>query len=67
MKALYDLTPFTLLDFPDIPAAIFWFAGCNLRCVYCYNPDIVLGSAHIDEARALIFNEANRTTRRGRS
>lgn len=55
MKALYDLTPFTLLDFPDIPAAIFWFAGCNLRCLYCYNPDIVLGSAHIDEEKALSF------------
>lgn len=55
MKALYDLTPFTLLDFPDIPAAIFWFAGCNLRCTYCYNPDIVLGSAHIDEETALSF------------
>lgn len=55
MKALYDLTPFTLLDFPDIPAAIFWFSGCNLRCTYCYNPDIVLGSAHIDEQTALAF------------
>ncbi|MDD3598290.1 anaerobic ribonucleoside-triphosphate reductase activating protein [Sulfuricurvum sp.] len=55
MKALYDLTPFTLLDFPDIPATIFWFAGCNLRCSYCYNPDIVLGVAHIDEATALSF------------
>ncbi len=20
-----------------------WFAGCNMRCLYCYNPDIVLG------------------------
>lgn len=55
MKALYDLTPFTLLDFPDTPAAIFWFAGCNLRCVYCYNPDIVFGEAHIDEEEALAF------------
>lgn len=55
MKALYDITPFTLLDFPDTPAAIFWFAGCNLRCVYCYNPDIVFGSARIDEEEALSF------------
>ena len=55
MKALFDLTPFTLLDFPDTPAAIFWFAGCNLRCVYCYNPDIVFGEAHIDEEEALAF------------
>lgn len=53
--ALYDLTPFTLLDFPDLPAAIFWFAGCNLRCSYCYNPDIVHGIASIDEATALAF------------
>ncbi|MBV5348459.1 anaerobic ribonucleoside-triphosphate reductase activating protein [bacterium] len=55
MKALYDITPFTLLDFPDTPATIFWFAGCNLRCVYCYNPDIVFGTAHIDEEEALTF------------
>ncbi len=55
MKALYDITPFTLLDFPDTPAAIFWFAGCNLRCVYCYNPDIVFGTGHIDEEEALAF------------
>ena len=40
---VYDLTPFTLLDFPDHPAAILWFAGCNLRCGYCYNPHIVHG------------------------
>lgn len=55
MKALYDLTPFTLLDYPDTPAAIFWFVGCNLRCVYCYNPDIVFGEARIDEEEALTF------------
>ncbi|HEX5710906.1 MAG TPA: radical SAM protein, partial [Sulfuricurvum sp.] len=55
MKALYDITPFTLLDFPDTPAAIFWFAGCNLRCVYCYNPDIVFGVARIKEEEALSF------------
>ena len=55
MQALYDITPFTLLDFPDTPAAIFWFAGCNLRCVYCYNPDIVFGEARIKEEEALAF------------
>lgn len=60
MKALYDLTPFTLLDLPDTPAAIFWFAGCNLRCVYCYNPDIVLGEARIDESEALDFLKKRR-------
>lgn len=55
MKPLYDITPFTLLDYPDLPAAIFWFAGCNLRCSYCYNPEIVLGRGKISEEDALAF------------
>lgn len=53
MLPLYDITPFTLLDFPDTPAAIVWFAGCNLRCLYCYNPDIVLGEGRISTEQAL--------------
>ena len=42
-KPVYSITPFTLLDYPDKTACILWFAGCNMRCEYCYNPDIVLG------------------------
>ena len=38
---VYDLTPFTHLDFPDHLACIVWLAGCDLRCDYCYNKDIV--------------------------
>ncbi len=53
MSGIYDITPFSLLDFPDIPAAILWFSGCNLRCRYCYNPDIVLGEGRISEASVL--------------
>ncbi len=40
-KIIYDITPFTHLDFPGKLAAIVWLIGCNMRCVYCYNPDIV--------------------------
>ena len=40
---VYDLTPFTMLDFPDQCAAIIWFSGCNMRCPYCHNPQIVRG------------------------
>jgi pyruvate formate lyase activating enzyme len=36
------------LDYPDKTACILWFAGCNMRCLYCYNPDIVLGKGKID-------------------
>lgn len=39
----YEITPFTLLDYPGKTSCIFWYAGCNLRCPYCYNPDVVLG------------------------
>ena len=38
-----DITPFTMQDFPDYTACILWFAGCNMRCVYCHNPELVLG------------------------
>ena len=32
-----------------------WFAGCNMRCLYCYNPDIVLGKGKIDFKEVLSF------------
>ncbi len=38
---VYDLTPFTHLDFPDHLACIVWLINCDLRCDYCYNKDIV--------------------------
>ncbi len=40
-KIVYDLTKFTHLDFPNQLACIVWFIGCNFRCDYCYNKDIV--------------------------
>ncbi len=32
----------TLLDYPGKVAAILFLAGCNLRCPFCHNPDLVL-------------------------
>ena len=40
-KEIYDLTRFTHLDYPNELACIVWFNGCNMRCKYCYNDDIV--------------------------
>ena len=54
-KALYDITPFTALDYPDHLATVFWFAKCNMRCVYCYNKDIVFGEGKISQEEALAF------------
>jgi pyruvate formate lyase activating enzyme len=54
-KPLYDITPFTALDYPDHLAAIFWFAKCQMQCVYCYNRDIVFGDGKISQEEALAF------------
>ncbi len=33
----------TLLDFPDHIACTVFTSGCDFRCPFCYNPDLVLG------------------------
>ncbi|BCD63053.1 pyruvate formate lyase activating enzyme [Nitratiruptor sp. YY08-26] len=57
---IYDLTSFTLLDFPDTPAAILWLAGCNMRCPYCHNPDIVYGKNEKDFSAIVQFLKKRR-------
>lgn len=52
---IYNITPFTMLDYPHKTACIIWFAGCNMRCLYCYNPDIVLGKGKLSYQDALKF------------
>ncbi|MBN2722768.1 MAG: anaerobic ribonucleoside-triphosphate reductase activating protein [Deltaproteobacteria bacterium] len=32
----------TLVDFPGIVASTVFSSGCNLRCPFCHNPDLVL-------------------------
>jgi pyruvate formate lyase activating enzyme len=54
-KAIFDITKFTMLDFPDHLACIVWFAGCDMRCSYCYNPHVVLGGGKISEDELLDF------------
>ena len=54
-KPIYNLTPFTLLDYPNKTACILWFAGCNMRCLYCYNPEIVFGKGIISFENAIQF------------
>ncbi len=39
---IYNLTKFTTLDYEDHLSCVVWFVSCNMRCSYCYNPDIVL-------------------------
>jgi pyruvate formate lyase activating enzyme len=60
MGQLYSITPFTQLDYPGELACIAWFSGCNLRCIYCHNPDIVLKRGQKDDAELLSFLESRR-------
>jgi pyruvate formate lyase activating enzyme len=55
-KPVYNITPVSMLDYPGFLATIIWFAGCNLRCGYCYNPDIVFSeSGKFSEEDTLFF------------
>jgi pyruvate formate lyase activating enzyme len=35
------LTPCTLIDYPNKMAAMVYTIGCNFRCPYCHNPELV--------------------------
>lgn len=56
-----SLTPFTLLDYPDNTACILWFAGCNMRCDYCYNPSIVYSTGKISYTHVLNFLKSRKS------
>lgn len=52
---IYSVTPFTMLDFPEKTACIVWFSGCNMRCPYCHNPQIVKGKGRGDVGQVFDF------------
>lgn len=36
------LQPLSLLDYPRRVSAVVWTVGCNLRCPFCYNAELVV-------------------------
>lgn len=55
------LTPFTFQDYPDHTACILWFAGCNMACGYCHNPELVKGTLRkLPQERIESFLESRR-------
>lgn len=56
---VYSVTPFTMLDFPGHTACVVWFTGCNMRCPYCHNPDLVRrkGGGQSSTAQVMDFLE----------
>ena len=39
----------SFIDYPDKIASVFFFGGCNFRCAFCHNPDLVLKSESLPE------------------
>ena len=35
------LLKFSMIDYPGKIAAIVFTQGCNLRCIYCHNPELI--------------------------
>ncbi|MCW9026800.1 MAG: anaerobic ribonucleoside-triphosphate reductase activating protein [Thiovulaceae bacterium] len=60
---IYDITKFTHLDYPEHLACIIWFSGCNMRCDYCYNSDIVFskqGKYNTEDAIEFLKKRVNK-------
>lgn len=55
MAQIYSITPFTMLDYPTKLACIVWFSGCNMRCIYCYNTEVVKSKGVIKNDELLGF------------
>ncbi len=55
MNGIYSIQKFSTLDFPGRLCAILWFSGCNMRCPYCYNKDVVFGKKQIEENEIIEF------------
>ena len=53
------LQKLTLLDFPGHTACTVFLAGCDLRCPFCHNSDLIDGGAEVlmDDAELLSFLE----------
>ncbi len=65
---LGGLVKFTLIDFPGTPAAIVFTQGCNFRCRYCHNPELVyphLFTASMPQEEVMAFLQRRQGTLEG--
>ena len=65
---LGGLIKFTLIDFPGRPAAVVFTQGCNFRCRYCHNPELVyphMFSAPMPEEELFSFLKRRQVTLEG--
>lgn len=54
------LQPTSLVDYPGVVSAVLFTVGCNFRCPYCHNPELVLEEPErvLDTAEVLHFLES---------
>ncbi|MDK2980264.1 MAG: pyruvate formate lyase activating enzyme [Chloroflexota bacterium] len=60
---LGGLQKFSLVDYPGKSCAILFTRGCNLRCPYCHNPELVWPERYapvLDLAEVMAFLETRR-------
>lgn len=48
-KMLKDILGVTVNDYPGKISALVFYAGCNLRCPFCHNPELVLPERITDD------------------
>ena len=53
---IYGLQKMTLLDYPEHIACTVFLPGCDFRCPYCHNYELVDGSAEIVTTSEEFFN-----------
>ena len=65
--SFHDFQPFTVVDFPGHVACTVFTAGCNLRCPYCHNADLMTpaASANASEEKFFRFLEERQTLLEG--
>ncbi len=56
----------SLIDYPGYISAVVFTKGCNFRCVYCHNPELVIPelikkSVTIDVSPVINWINTNRT------
>lgn len=54
---IFTLTKTTLLDYPEHIAAAIFVGGCNFRCPFCHNRNLVFASESIQDSNLATYTE----------
>jgi pyruvate formate lyase activating enzyme len=46
---------FTLIDYPNKISAIIFLQGCNFRCGFCHNPELVISKSNNNYSKEFIL------------